>query len=188
MEAYEHRARGTAGAGDLKGAASDVEAMGPLAVQLRQPAQDWFVAERRAVHALHEGRLADAEARGGEALRIGSEAMGWSAGLSRAPARRHPAVAGSPGRDRLSGGRCESMRPAIRFVGARISTFSRGRARRRGAGRPRRVAPDGFAVLDFDETWLASVAFLAEAVHAVGDPETPTASTSALRPTRPAWR
>ena len=79
IEAYEHRAAARLEMGDVDGAAADVEAMAPLAAQLRQPTQDWFVAERRAVQALHEGRIVDAEALCDEALRIGGEAMSWMA-------------------------------------------------------------------------------------------------------------
>ena len=33
------------------------------------------------------------------------------------------------------------------------------------------LAPHGFGALDFDETWLGSIAFLAEAAYALGDAE-----------------
>ena len=44
------------------------------------------------------------------------------------------------------------------------------------------LAPDGFGALDFDETWLGSVAFLAEAAYALGEAEHAKALYERLRP------
>ena len=174
IEAYEHRAAARMELGDVAGAAADVEAMAPLAAELRQPPQDWFLAERRAVQALHEGRLADAEALIAEALRIGSEALGWNAKvchlLQLVVLRRLQ-------------GRIAEMEPAAREAAEDYATSyplcrcahihvlaALGREDEARAGLAA-LAPEGFGVLDFDETWLGAVAFLAEAAHALGDVE-----------------
>ena len=174
VEAYEHRASGLLELGDIGGAAADVEAMAPLADQLRQPAQDWFVAERRAVQALHEGRLAEAEALSHEALRIGSGALSWSARvchllqlivLRRLQGRLDEMEL--PAREAT-----EDYAPSYPVCHcAHIHVLAQvGRA---GEARTAlgALAPNGFDALDFDETWLAAVAFLAEAVHALGEAE-----------------
>jgi class 3 adenylate cyclase/DNA-binding SARP family transcriptional activator len=174
IEAYEHRAAARTELGDLAGAAADVDAMGPLAAELRQPAQNWFVAERRAVLALHEGRLAEAEVLIEEALRIGREAMGWNAVVCH--------LLQTVVLRRLQG-RLPEVEPAARAAVEEyapsypicrcahlhvLAALGRSGEARTGLAA---LAPDGFAALNFDETWLAAIAFLAEAAHYVGDAE-----------------
>lgn len=174
VEAYEHRAAARLELGDVAGAAADVEAMAPLAAQLRQPAQDWFVAERRAVQALHRGRLADAEALSDEALRIGSGALSWSARvchvLQLVVIRRLQGRLGemeSPAREAA-----ESYAPSYPVCRcAHIHVLAALGREDEARAALTDLAPDGFGALHFDETWLASVAFLAEASCALGHTE-----------------
>jgi DNA-binding SARP family transcriptional activator len=66
-------------AGDLPGAYQDHEASSRLADELRQPAQLWDTAVRRAKLALFEGRFADAEHAIHEALELGRLAQSANA-------------------------------------------------------------------------------------------------------------
>jgi tetratricopeptide (TPR) repeat protein len=172
IEAYEHRAAARTELGDLAAANADVDAMARLAADLRQAPQDWFVAERRAVFALHEGRLRDAEALVAEALRIGRDAMQWSAAVTH--------VLQLVVLRRLQG-RLAEVEPAARAAAREYATSypicrcahlhvlsELGRADEARAGL-RALGPDGFGALDFDETWLAAVAFLAETAHALAE-------------------
>jgi predicted ATPase/class 3 adenylate cyclase len=174
IEAYEHRAAARTELGDIAGANADVDAMAVLAADLRQAPQDWFVAERRAVRALHEGRLADAEALVADALRIGRDAMQWSAAVTH--------VLQLVVLRRLQG-RLAEVEPAARAAAEEYATSyplcrcahlhvlaELGRVDEARAGLDA-LAPHGFAALDFDETWLAAVAFLAEAAYALGEPD-----------------
>ena len=172
IEAHEHRAAARLELGDLAGGAADIEGMAPLVADLRQPAQDWFLAERRAVQTLHEGRLAEAEVLIAEALRIGSDALPWSASVCN--------VVQLVVLRRLQG-RLAEVEPAARAAAEEYATTyplcrcahlhviaalgHEDEARAALAA----VAADGFAMLKFDETWLATVAFLAEAAYSLGD-------------------
>ena len=174
IEAYEHRAAGRLELGDVAGAAADVEEMAPLAAELRQPAQDWFVAERRAVQALHEGRIADAEALSSEALRLGGDTLSWSARvchvLQLAVIRR---LQGRPA-DVAPDVRAAAEEYAPSYPVCRCALLpvlaARGDEAEARAGLDA-LAPDDFGALDFDETWLGALAFLAEAAHALGECE-----------------
>lgn len=185
IEAYEHRAAARTELGDLAGAAADVEAMAPLAAELRQPAQNWFVAERRAVLALHEGRLPEAEVLIEEALRIGREAMGWNAVvchlLQRVVLRRLqgrlPEVEAAA---RAAAEEYAPSYPICRCAHLHVLA-ALGRSGEARAGLAA-LGADGFASLDFDETWLAAVAFLAEATHDLGEAEHAAALYERLAP------
>ncbi|MET0513128.1 MAG: AAA family ATPase [Thermoleophilaceae bacterium] len=174
IEAYEHRAAGRLELGDVAGAATDVEAMAPLAAELRQPAQDWFVAERRAVQALHEGRLADAEVLSGEALRIGRGALSWSARVCNVlqlvvVRRLQGRLAEMEGAAREAAEEYASSYPVCKCAHIHVLAAVGDEAEARVALAA--LAPHGFGALDFDETWLGSIAFLAEAAYALGDAE-----------------
>jgi predicted ATPase/class 3 adenylate cyclase/DNA-binding SARP family transcriptional activator len=174
VEAYEHRAAARLELGDIAGSNADIDAMAELAADLRQPAQDWFVAERRAVTALHEGRLEDAEALVADARRIGSGAIEWNAAVTHA---LQLVVL------RRLQGRLEEVEPVARAAREEIAPSypicgcahlhvlaALGRADEAHAGLES-LAPDGFAALNFDETWLGAVALLAEATHDLGAAE-----------------
>jgi tetratricopeptide (TPR) repeat protein len=172
IEAYEHRAAARMELGDLAASAADVEEMALLACDLRQPSQDWFVAERRAVQALLEGRLAEAEALTTEALRIGREAMGWNAIVTHllqlVVLRRLQGRLSEVEQDaRAAAEEYATTYPICRCAHLHVLA-ALGHEDEARAGLAA-LAPDGFGALDFDETWLAAVAFLAEAAHAVGE-------------------
>ena len=174
IEAYEHRAAGRLELGDVAGAAADVEQMAPLAAELRQPAQDWFVAERRAVQALHEGRIADAEALSSEALRLGSDTLSWSARvchvLQLAVIRRLQGRPADVAQDvRAAAEEYAPSYPVCRC--ALLSVLAAGGDEAEARAGLDALAPDDFGALDFDETWLGALAFLAEAAHALGECE-----------------
>ena len=185
IEAYEHRAAARLELGDVEGSAADVDEMAPLAAELRQPAQDWFVAERRAVQALHEGRIADAEALSREALRLGSDAMWWSAQvchvLQLTVIRRLQGRPADVAPDlRAAAEEYAPSYPICRcaFLSVLAAAGDEAAARAGLAA----LAPNDFGALDFDETWLGAVAFLAEAAHALGECEHATALYELLTP------
>ena len=175
FDGHENRAGARIELGDRAGAEADVEAMASLAAQLRQPAQQWFVAEHRAVLALHDGRLAESEDLITEALRVGREAQAWDAAVSY--------VLQAAVLRRLQG-RLAEVEPVVREAveeHARSYAICRcahvhvlaelGHEAEARSGLAE-LAADGFNVLGFDETWLASVAFLAEAAHILGESAT----------------
>jgi class 3 adenylate cyclase/DNA-binding SARP family transcriptional activator len=172
IEAHEHRAAARLELGDLAGSADDVAGMAPLVADLRQPAQDWFLAERRAVQALHEGHLTEAETLISDALRIGRDALPWSAAVCnvvqlvvlRGLQARLPEVEPAA---RAAAEEYASTYPLCRCAHLHVlaALGEEGEARSGLAA----VAADRFAALKFDETWLAAVAFLAEAAHALGE-------------------
>src|SRR5258705_13796423 len=63
--------------GDMATVAADRAALAALAQEIRQPAQHWYVATIETLVAAFEGRFADAEALGEEALRIGLRVQKW---------------------------------------------------------------------------------------------------------------
>ncbi|HEY2637938.1 MAG TPA: hypothetical protein VGI54_11145, partial [Solirubrobacteraceae bacterium] len=172
MEAYEHRAAARLELGDTRGAAADVETMAPLAAELRQPTQRWVMAERRAMQAVHEGRLAEAETLIAEALHTGSEAMRWNARTSyvlQLAALRHleGRLAELESELRAAAEGYATSYPLCRCAYAQVlAAAGRRDQARRLVGE---LVADDLAALKFDETWLGAVAFLAEAAHALGD-------------------
>ena len=192
IEAYEHRAAARLELGDVAGAAADVDAMAPLAAELRQPPQDWFVAERRAVQALHDGRLADAEllSRRGAADRARGPGL-ERAGLPPAPARRPAPAAGPPRRDRSRprARRPRTTRPAIRSAAARTSTSSpRSVARTRRVPGWRRSRLRASAHSSSTRRGSAPSPSWPRPLTRSATRSTRRCSTSASRPTPTAWR
>jgi DNA-binding SARP family transcriptional activator len=68
--------------GDRAGVDAELEALGALANELRQPAQQWFVSTGRTMLALLEGRFDQAEQLISETLAIGERAESWNAVVS----------------------------------------------------------------------------------------------------------
>ena len=173
IEGHEHRIDSRMQVGDIEGADEDLAAMARLAGELRQPAQDWFVADRQAVRALHDGRLAEAESLIARALEIGREATPWNATVTH--------VLQMVVLRRLQG-RLSEIEPAARAAADEQAAYRPCRCAHlhvlAGLGAVSEALPglaslaqDGFRTLPFDETWLASVAFLAEAAYALGAEE-----------------
>src|SRR5206468_11886576 len=69
--------------GEMQAVRAELEAMAGLAAELQQPSQQWFVAAYRALLALIEGRLAEAETLIEDAYTLGSRVQEWSATVSR---------------------------------------------------------------------------------------------------------
>jgi hypothetical protein len=174
IEGYEHRAAGLMELGDLPGAAADVEGMAPLVAKLRQPPQDWFLAEHRAVQALQEGRLQDAEALMAEALRVGRDAMSWSATVCHMLQlvllrRLQGRLAETEAVARAATEEYATTYPVCRCAHLHVlAALGREEEARAGVAA---LARDGFAALKFDETWLGAVALLAEATYSLADAE-----------------
>jgi tetratricopeptide (TPR) repeat protein len=68
--------------GDRVGVEAELEALGALADELRQPAQHWHVRTGRTMLALMEGRFEQAEQLISETLAVGERAQSWNAVVS----------------------------------------------------------------------------------------------------------
>lgn len=171
VEGYEHRAQARMELGDPEGARADVRGMAALAAELRQPSQDWFVAEIRAHHALLEGRFAEAEDLIAEALRLGQRSQGWSAtvshGLQLFVLRKEQ-------------GRLDEIEDQVRRSAARYATYPIWRCvhavmtaelghQAEARAEIEKLAEDGFAALPVNEMWLASMALVSDATGSLGD-------------------
>ena len=157
--------------GDLPGMRALLEVSAGMADDLKQPAQLWYVAVTRALLALFEGRLGEAEELIGRALALGQRAQSWEAlvyyriqmfGLRSAQGRLEEmeeilrrSVEEYPGypvlRCVLASVLCELERDAecdLIFEG---------------------LAADDFAELPRDEEWLFGMTLLASACAFLGD-------------------
>jgi tetratricopeptide (TPR) repeat protein len=145
--------------------------MAMLAGELRQPSQDWNVAAYRALLALLDGRLAQAEALIEVALGLGERAQGWHAALTfklqlyvlRREQRRLDEI------ERLVRESVEEYRtyPAWRCVLVQMLAELSQEAEAKSALEA--LAVDGFAGVPFDEWWLVSMSRLAEAASNLDD-------------------
>jgi DNA-binding SARP family transcriptional activator len=79
---HDHRLHSLWVLGDRAGIDVELQALGALADELRQPAQQWFVSTGRTMLALMEGRFDEAERLISETLAIGQGAQSWNAGVS----------------------------------------------------------------------------------------------------------
>jgi DNA-binding SARP family transcriptional activator len=170
VEGYEHRAEALLELGDMRAAKADVDEMARVAAKLRQPSQDWFVAEIRAHHALLEGRFAEAERLIAAAFSLGRRAEGWSAtvshGLQLYMLRRHQ-------------GRLAEIEQEVRRSVAAYPTYPiwhcvfAHMTATLGLLSESRVAFDALATSSFgaipmDEMWLGSMSFLADTAALLG--------------------
>ncbi len=172
LEAYEHRSEALLELGEMQAAKSDLEAMAEIARELRQPSQDWIVAEMRAHHALLEGSFAQAERFMADAVSLGERAESWNATVSfrlqLCTLRRHQ-------------GRLAEMEEVVRRSVEDYPTYPIWRcvlaqmAAELGYEAESRegleaLAINRFAVLPFNEMWLASMGLLAETASSLHDP------------------
>ena len=140
-------------------AKADVTAMAVLAEGLRQPSQDWYVASDRAMIALLEGRLAEAEELIYAAHSLGERAQGWHAAVTY---RLQLYVL------RREQGRLEEIEPLIRSSVEEYPTYPAwlcvlvhmltllghaDEARKAFEA----LAEDDFAEVPFDEEWLVGM-------------------------------
>jgi tetratricopeptide (TPR) repeat protein len=172
IEAYEQLFDSLVELGDLDEARKTVDAMGELAGELRQPAQDWSVAVHRALLVLQDGRLDEAEELIAEARRCGEHAQSWNATVSY---QLQMYVL------RWHQGRLAEMEPVVRRAVEEHPTYLVWRcvlahleAQLGGADAGEAfeaLAANDFAELPFDEEWLVSIGLLADAARIRGDAE-----------------
>ncbi len=171
VEGYEAHLLASIELGDLASAHADLGAMTAVAQELRQPAQRWLVAGHRALLALLEGKLEEAEQLIIETRSLGERALGWNAevtyGLQLYVLRREQ-------------GRVEEVESLVRRAATDNPTYPVWRcvlanmlAELGSIGEARTefeaLAADGFSGLPFDEEWEVSMCFLGETAARLGD-------------------
>ena len=173
MDGHETRLLALLGFGEIEGAKVELEAMGSLAQELRQPSHEWLLGVYRAMLALLEGRLAEAESLISGARRLGEHAQSWNATVSY---RLQLYVL------RRAQGRLIEVEDLVRHSVDEYPTYPIWRClvvhMTAELGDPA-VAREAFAALaaeDFagvtsDEGWLVNMGFLAEAASTLGDAE-----------------
>ncbi len=171
LDAHEERFDALFELGDIAAARTALDDMVQVAEELRQPSQDWLVAAYRALFALVEGRLGEAEVLISDARALGERAQSWNAAVSY---RLQLYVL------RWEQGRLAEMSelvqrsvdeyptyPLFRAVLAHLAAELGDHAVSRAAFD--HLADGGFAPLPFDEEWLVSMTFLAEAARLLAD-------------------
>jgi hypothetical protein len=158
-------------AGDLAGAAADLDAAGAVAAELRQPERLWQADSARAMLALATGRLDDAEALMERAFSHGERAQ---------PAAAIPVVQLQRYTLRELRGGVATLEPAVRQVVAEhparpvfrcvlAQLCARAGREAEAAAILAELAADDFAALPFEQEWLFAMAMLAEAAARLGD-------------------
>ena len=181
---HEHRLIAHVTLGDARNAALELHAMSRLGDELRQPVQSWHVLAWKAMQALTEGRLTEADELVAAAGALGERAQPDMA----IPVHRLQRYAAAELRGQLEEvlpdvqGLVDEYpgRPVLRCVLAHLHA---------GLGRPREakqlldeLAQDGFAVLPFDSEWLYGMSLLAETSARLHDTATASALYTALLP------
>jgi tetratricopeptide (TPR) repeat protein len=157
--------------GDLATVRSELDDVGRLAEELRQPAQLWMMNATRATVALFEGRFDEAEELIEESLRVGKRVQASDAVLS------HTVQLFTL---RLLKGGLEAVEVAIRRSIADYPARPMFRCmlslllvnlERKDEARPvfDELAEDGFSALPLTNEWLFSLGFLADVAHGLGD-------------------
>ena len=170
--------------GDIAGAEADVEAASAIAHDLRQRSHLWEVAGVRAMLALAEGRLTEAEGLIDEALTVGEKAMPEAAlthyrmqrlmvcelrgSLEEVEPWISALVAEQPARPVFA---C-----ALAYVHARLGRTSDAQS---ALGD---LACDEVAALPFDQEWVLGASLLAETCALVGDARSAEPLYRALQP------
>ena len=171
FEGHEDRLLTLLGLGDRHGATVELEAITRLANELRQPAQEWVVIVYRALWALLDGRLDEAEELISRAWASGERAQGWNAAVSHGLQlfvlrRTQGRLAEIEDLIRSSAGQYPTY-PIWQCVlvdaAAQLGREAEARARLEG------LAADTFAGLPFDEEWLVGMTLLAEAAASLGE-------------------
>jgi DNA-binding SARP family transcriptional activator len=170
LEGHEERLDVLIELGDLDAARAELELMEALAAELRQPSQHWLVGIYRALMALLEGRLDDAEAAIVAARELGGGAQSWNAEVTY---RLQLYVL------RREQGRLAEIEELVRRSADEYATYpiwscvlahmeatlGHEEAARRALDA---LAGHRFAALPVDEEWLISVCLLAEAAATAG--------------------
>jgi eukaryotic-like serine/threonine-protein kinase len=159
--------------GEMSNAKAELEAMAKLAGELRQPSQNWYVAEQQALHALVEGRLGDADRLIHEALDLGELSQRWSARVAYRMQlyllRRHQ------GRLDELVETFEAHRGAFQYrtypvFDCILARFYDELGREAEArARFEALASEDFAGVPFNEEWLLSLSLLAETASSLCD-------------------
>ena len=172
VEGHEHRAYLAMQVADVAAADADVEAIAQATAVLRQPSHSWILAYLRANRALLEGRLAEAER-----LMDDGAAAARAAQLpfnTRVTHGMHLVVL------RHLQGRLAEIEPQARALAEEYGpSYCLCRCAHllvlAGLGRVgeaqdalEALSPGGFEALHRDETWMATIALLAEAVAILG--------------------
>jgi class 3 adenylate cyclase/tetratricopeptide (TPR) repeat protein len=171
VEGYDLHLAASIELGDLTAAYADLGAMTSLAEELRQPAQRWIVTVYRALLALLEGRLEEADPLITQTRSLGERALGWNAaatyGLQLYLLRREQ-------------GRVQEVEELVRGAAtdnptyliwrcvlanllAELGSIDEARTELEA------LAADHFGRLPFDEEWEVSVCLLAETAARLGD-------------------
>jgi DNA polymerase III delta prime subunit len=170
--------------GDLRAAATEMEAFARLSARVQQPRWEWYVPLLRAVRALAEGRLSESERLRDEAAALGLQLHG-----SMAPMLVGALLVSTRWTQRRLGELLEAVtafvdaHPAVagwRCVRA-AALVDAGCHPEAAAELERLVGPGGVA-LPRDTTFLSSCALLADAVARLGDAEAARAVYEALVP------
>ena len=159
--------------GDIGGFAADLDALTRLAEELRQPGHLWLVTVYRALLALLEGRLEDAEELVEKARADGQPVHRWSAEVTyrlqaymlRREQGRQAEIAGLIRR----APRDFPTYPIFGCVAAHLEAELGNRDAARSALDA--LAAGDFGALPFDEEWLVSMCLLAETALRVGRAE-----------------
>jgi tetratricopeptide (TPR) repeat protein len=184
VEGYQYHVESSIELGDLASAHADLGAMTKLAEELRQPAQAWLIALVRAILALLEGRLAEAEHLIADARSVGERVQSWPASvygsLQLYVLRREQ-------------GRLDEIADLVRRAVASNPTYPIWRcvqtnmlselgASDEAESELRALAATRFDGLPFDEEWIVSLCFLAEASASLGDAESAAILSGLLMP------
>jgi DNA-binding NarL/FixJ family response regulator len=158
-------------AGDLRGWNEGLEIYERHAEELREPFLLYVASASRTMHALFEGRFADAESLARQTLSVGSRMPGLDAagvyGVQMFTLRREQgrlAEVGPAVKLFVQGGRApNAWRPGLALIYAELGELEP--ARREFE----LLARDDFAVVPRDGVWAASIAYLAQVCAALGD-------------------
>ena len=179
VEGYEHRACALIDLAQVSRAKADYAAMEEIAGALRQPTHDWFVAVHKALFALLEGRLAEAEVLSARALEVGGRAQNWDARVC------HTLQMFVLRRDQ---GRLREIEVLVRQVAGENPTYPILHCARTlmvaelgNVAEARESMAGLVGHLTFDEEWLLGMGFLAETAHLLQDTESAGVIYEAMR-------
>ena len=174
FEAHDHRLERLFELGEMGAASAELGAMARVAERLRQPTQSALVTGCRARLALHEGRLEDAA----ELIDAGSAATGegsdtaklaFTFQLQRHLLERELGRLGAAAQLVRRSIDAYPDRPIWRCALAQLEAELAHEDEARRALDA--LAADRFSAILFDDSWLASMCFLAEATALLGDAE-----------------
>ncbi|MGH2882167.1 MAG: hypothetical protein ACRDPA_05610, partial [Solirubrobacteraceae bacterium] len=157
--------------GRMMEAEEELEVVAEEAAALRQPAQLWMSTASRANLALFQGRFDDARPLIEEAAALGERAQRRDSVLSYRLQRfmLHREIGGDPEVEQLIDAAVHEFPRRLVFRCALAYIHTRVGDRRRAEANIDDLAGQDFASIQRDNEYLFSLAFLADAVHALGD-------------------